>query len=125
MSSKNAGGPAAKDERLLYHRPSMADLEPIPSATTSEASHVTDIVESTYPRGEAEGRGTLGVAPDPGWQPGRTPGFLGRERPWRDSLLRRMLALADVTTALVVSLSLAAFPGGTVVDALWSAFFVP
>jgi len=100
-------------------------MEPIRSARTSEASRVTDIVESPLPLGEADGRRDLGVATDPGWQPGRTPGFSRREQPWRDALLRRMLALADVTTALVVSLSLAAFPGGTVVDALWSAFFVP
>jgi exopolysaccharide biosynthesis polyprenyl glycosylphosphotransferase len=51
--------------------------------------------------------------------------FERRMRPWRDALLRRMLALADVTTALLVSLSLALFPGGTVVEALWSAVFVP
>ena len=33
--------------------------------------------------------------------------------PWRDSLLRRMLAIADVSTAVLVALSLAVFPGGT------------
>jgi exopolysaccharide biosynthesis polyprenyl glycosylphosphotransferase len=45
--------------------------------------------------------------------------------PWRDSLLRRMLAIADLATALVVAGSLALFPGGTVVDALWAAVFAP
>ncbi len=45
--------------------------------------------------------------------------------PWRDSLLRRMLAIADIATALVVAGSLALFPGGTLVDALWAAVFAP
>jgi exopolysaccharide biosynthesis polyprenyl glycosylphosphotransferase len=45
--------------------------------------------------------------------------------PWRDSLLRRMLAIADLSTALFVAGSLALFPGGTLVDALWAAVFAP
>ncbi len=48
-----------------------------------------------------------------------------REGSWRDALLRRILALADVTTALLVSLSFAAFAGGSVVDAFWAAVFAP
>jgi exopolysaccharide biosynthesis polyprenyl glycosylphosphotransferase len=48
-----------------------------------------------------------------------------REGPWRDALLRRMLALADATTAFLVSLSLALLAPGSVVHAFWAAVFVP
>jgi exopolysaccharide biosynthesis polyprenyl glycosylphosphotransferase len=48
-----------------------------------------------------------------------------REGPWRDALLRRMLALADATTAFLVSLSLALLAEGSVVQAFWAAVFVP
>src|SRR6266511_574027 len=46
-------------------------------------------------------------------------------RQWRDALLRRMLALADVSAVLVVSVALATFVSGDVHQALWSAFFLP
>ena len=36
-----------------------------------------------------------------------------------------MLAIADLATALAVAGSLALFPGGTLVDALWAAVFAP
>jgi exopolysaccharide biosynthesis polyprenyl glycosylphosphotransferase len=47
------------------------------------------------------------------------------ERQWRDALRRRMLALADATAALLVSVSLATFLGGGVARGLWSAFLLP
>src|SRR6266542_483194 len=46
-------------------------------------------------------------------------------RQWRDALLRRMLALADASAVLVVSVALATFVSGDVHQALWSAFFLP
>jgi exopolysaccharide biosynthesis polyprenyl glycosylphosphotransferase len=46
-------------------------------------------------------------------------------RQWRDALLRRMLALADASAVLLVSVSLATFLSGDVHQALWSAFFLP
>ena len=48
-----------------------------------------------------------------------------RQGAWRDALLRRMLALADLAAALVASASLAVFGSGWVSHALWSALFAP
>jgi exopolysaccharide biosynthesis polyprenyl glycosylphosphotransferase len=49
----------------------------------------------------------------------------GGLNPRRDSLLRRMLGIADLATALLVAGSLALFPGGTLVETLWAAAFAP
>jgi exopolysaccharide biosynthesis polyprenyl glycosylphosphotransferase len=68
----------------------------------------------------------IGVGPER--DPRRPPrGFVLDKglNPWRDSLLRRMLAIADVSTAVLVALSLALFPGGTLVETLWAAVFAP
>ncbi len=48
-----------------------------------------------------------------------------RMGPWRDALLRRMLALADAVSVLAVSLSLGAVLGGQFAQLLWSAMFLP
>src|SRR5262245_54790846 len=68
----------------------------------------------------------------PGRAPRRDPERSRRElaidraiNPGRDSLLRRMLAVADLATALAVAASLAIFPGTSLVDALWAAVFAP
>ena len=67
------------------------------------------------------------------------PWFLGRrrlgvDRPpvqrirsgfWNDAFLRRMLAFADGTAALVASLALAIVPGGQTDTALWALVFLP
>jgi exopolysaccharide biosynthesis polyprenyl glycosylphosphotransferase len=55
----------------------------------------------------------------------RRPGRWRLQRQWQDALLRRMLALADASAALLVSISLATFLGGGVRLGLWSAFFLP
>ena len=55
----------------------------------------------------------------------RMPGRWRLHRQWQDALLRRMLALADASAALLVSVSLATFLGGGARIGLWSAFFVP
>ena len=44
--------------------------------------------------------------------------------PWRDGLLRRMLAVADAATALLVAVSLS-LVGGSVDAAFWATVFVP
>ncbi len=46
-------------------------------------------------------------------------------RQWRDAFLRRMLALADAMAGLLVSISLATFLEGRLVDGLWSAALLP
>ena len=51
--------------------------------------------------------------------------FRHRLGPWRDALLRRMLAMADGTAALLAGLSLALSVNGTTVEALWGAVFAP
>ncbi len=74
-----------------------------------------------------EPRTTLEQRPLPGG-PRRDPDGFALDRainPGRDALLRRMLAIADLATALAVAGSLALFPGGTLVDALWAAVFAP
>jgi exopolysaccharide biosynthesis polyprenyl glycosylphosphotransferase len=48
-----------------------------------------------------------------------------RRGPWRDALLRRMLALADAISALAVSLSLGTVFAGQFAHLLWSALFLP
>jgi exopolysaccharide biosynthesis polyprenyl glycosylphosphotransferase len=48
-----------------------------------------------------------------------------RRAPWRDALLRRMLALADAATAFLVSISLVVFPGGAIDAAFWASVFLP
>jgi exopolysaccharide biosynthesis polyprenyl glycosylphosphotransferase len=48
-----------------------------------------------------------------------------RRGPWREALLRRMLAMADAVSALTVSLSLGTVFGGRFAQLLWSALFVP
>jgi exopolysaccharide biosynthesis polyprenyl glycosylphosphotransferase len=68
----------------------------------------------------------VGVGPTR--DPKRSPRGFALDRglnPWRDSLLRRMLAIADISTALLVALSFALFPGGTLVEAFWAAVFAP
>jgi len=61
-------------------------------------------------------------AKTPGLRPAFEPRRLG---PWRDSLLRRLLALADVTTAALVGLLLAVVPAGSVALAFWAAASAP
>jgi exopolysaccharide biosynthesis polyprenyl glycosylphosphotransferase len=46
-------------------------------------------------------------------------------RPWRDPLFRRVLAIADGISAVVISLSLAVFSPEHASTAVWSAMFVP
>lgn len=48
-----------------------------------------------------------------------------RQGAWRDALLRRMLALADLAAALAASASLAIAGSGGVSHALWSAVLAP
>jgi exopolysaccharide biosynthesis polyprenyl glycosylphosphotransferase len=48
-----------------------------------------------------------------------------RTGPWREALLRRMLAMADAVSALAVSLSLGVVFGGRFAQMLWSALFLP
>jgi exopolysaccharide biosynthesis polyprenyl glycosylphosphotransferase len=45
--------------------------------------------------------------------------------PWRDSLLRRLLALADVTTAALAALLFAVLPTGGVAVVFWAAVSAP
>ncbi len=74
-----------------------------------------------------EPRTTLEQSPL-GGGPRRDPNGFALARginPGRDALLRRMLAVADLATALAVAGSLALFPGGTLVEALWAAVFAP
>jgi exopolysaccharide biosynthesis polyprenyl glycosylphosphotransferase len=55
----------------------------------------------------------------------RTFSLRERQGAWRDALLRRMLALADLAAALAGSISLAAFGSGSFNQALWSALLAP
>jgi exopolysaccharide biosynthesis polyprenyl glycosylphosphotransferase len=48
-----------------------------------------------------------------------------RKGPWREALLRRMLALGDAISALLVCLSLGTVFGGQFAHMLWSALFLP
>ena len=48
-----------------------------------------------------------------------------REGAWRDALLRRMLALSDLTAALAATISIAALGGAPVSAAAWGALFAP
>jgi len=48
-----------------------------------------------------------------------------RARPWRDALLRRMLALADGVTATLVAATLAILPGAGLSPAFLAILFVP
>jgi exopolysaccharide biosynthesis polyprenyl glycosylphosphotransferase len=68
------------------------------------------------------------TAPDalvtPSEQP-RAFSLLKRQGPWREALLRRMLALADLGAALAASVSLALTSSGRVNYALWSALLAP
>ena len=48
-----------------------------------------------------------------------------RQGAWRDALLRRMLALADLAAALAASVSLGIAGSGRVNDALWAAVLAP
>jgi len=72
-------------------------------------------------------QGRLGVARDARRLVGSKGAlvFRRRGRAWRDALLRRMLAVADVGAAICVSLSLVLFPGGTLDLAFWSVVFAP
>jgi exopolysaccharide biosynthesis polyprenyl glycosylphosphotransferase len=75
-----------------------------------------------------EERSAARIGVGPARDPRRPPrGFVLDKglNPWRDALLRRMLAIADVSTAVLVALSLALFPGGTLVETLWAAVFAP
>lgn len=76
---------------------------------------------------EHHGTQPLGAAQHGRWR--RAPGnaflFQRGGRAWRDALLRRMLAIADVGAAICVSLSLALLPGGAVDLAFWSVVFAP
>jgi exopolysaccharide biosynthesis polyprenyl glycosylphosphotransferase len=58
---------------------------------------------------------------------GDTPQFslVRRQGAWRDALLRRMLALADLGAALLASTSLLIAEDGKVSHALWSALLAP
>jgi exopolysaccharide biosynthesis polyprenyl glycosylphosphotransferase len=69
----------------------------------------------------------IALAPEGEWQREPSQGLLFQQRggAWRDSLLRRMLGIADASTALIVSVSLALVPGGSVDAAFWAAVFVP
>jgi exopolysaccharide biosynthesis polyprenyl glycosylphosphotransferase len=69
----------------------------------------------------------LDVARDGRWQRASGQAFVFKARlgPWRDALLRRMLAIADGSAAVLVALSLAASANGTVVESLWAAVFAP
>jgi exopolysaccharide biosynthesis polyprenyl glycosylphosphotransferase len=72
------------------------------------------------------GRGPDAFVQPPETQPRtRMPGRWRLHRQWQDALLRRMLALADASAGLLVSISLATFLGGGVRLGLWSAFFLP
>jgi exopolysaccharide biosynthesis polyprenyl glycosylphosphotransferase len=76
---------------------------------------------------EIDATAHAGIPADARWE--RAPGnaFVYKRRlgPWRDALLRRMLAVADGTTAVLVALSLALSVNGTVVETMWSALFAP
>jgi exopolysaccharide biosynthesis polyprenyl glycosylphosphotransferase len=48
-----------------------------------------------------------------------------RKGPWREALLRRMLAMADAAAALLASLSLGMVFGGRFAPMLWAALFLP
>ena len=48
-----------------------------------------------------------------------------RQGPWRDPLLRRMLAVADVTVAILLCVALVFFPGGGLDTGFWASVFVP
>jgi exopolysaccharide biosynthesis polyprenyl glycosylphosphotransferase len=75
-----------------------------------------------------EARSAARIGLGPARDPKRPPRGFALDKglnPWRDSLLRRMLAIADVSTAVLVALSLALFPGGTLVETLWAAVFAP
>ena len=75
------------------------------------------------------------TAPRSGTEPpradGRPAGAVGRlavgsrRGQWRDGLLKRMLALADASAAMVGSVSLAAAQGGNVADAFWAFCGLP
>ena len=81
------------------------------------------------PRGTLEGRDSeqqLGIVQSSRWvrDPGDAFVLARRLGPWRDGLLRRMLAIADGATGLLVAFSLALF-GGSVDAAFWASVFVP
>jgi exopolysaccharide biosynthesis polyprenyl glycosylphosphotransferase len=48
-----------------------------------------------------------------------------RRGPWREPLRRRMLAMADAVSVLVVALSLGTLFGGQFAQLIWSAIFLP
>lgn len=60
-------------------------------------------------------------APRPAW----AAWYMRKGRQWRDALLRRMLALADASAAVLVSVSLATFLGGGLAQGFWSAVVLP
>jgi exopolysaccharide biosynthesis polyprenyl glycosylphosphotransferase len=64
-------------------------------------------------------------AATPRWEAARRPFSLkNREGPWKNALLRRMLAGADVIAVLVAAAGAANFSGGTA-TALWATMLLP
>jgi exopolysaccharide biosynthesis polyprenyl glycosylphosphotransferase len=79
----------------------------------------SSIEEERPPAEAAPARRSVGTVDLP------RPSSLRRQGAWRDALLRRMLALADLTAALAASASLAIADSGSLSHALWSAVIVP
>ena len=94
----------------------------------SASRRENDNLVTMEPGGEVQERHheRLGLAQPARWlrEPGR--GFVLETRlgPWRDGLLRRMLAIADGATGLLVAVSFALL-GGSVDAAFWAVVFVP
>jgi exopolysaccharide biosynthesis polyprenyl glycosylphosphotransferase len=83
-------------------------------------------MESQSQPDQREQPSRLALAADGRWtRDGAALVFRHRLGPWRDALLRRMLAIADGSAALLVGLSLALSVNGTTVEAAWGAVFAP
>ncbi len=85
-----------------------------------QRQHAGDPVLSAVPAVAAEASGIPTALVTSAPAPSSLPSAWRAQRlgPWRDSLLRRLLALADVTTAALVALLFAAVPAGGPATAL-------
>ncbi|HSJ94537.1 MAG TPA: hypothetical protein VK896_10940, partial [Gaiellaceae bacterium] len=92
-----------------------------------QRQHAGDPVLSAVPGVAAEASGIPAALLTSAPAPSSLPAAWRAERlgPWRDSLLRRLLALADLTTAALVALLFAAVPAGGPATALLAFAVAP